>query len=214
MARIDLILNSTSVMKKFSKFLITSLLVTGFSIGLIYILTDVVGLWYMASAVLVSGALTVIGFIVNYLWTWRIKNKEMRAIVASRFIKYVIVGGSIAVLTWGLLYVLTEFAHLWYILSLVIVWIVGMIIAFVVNNFWTYKEKDMKKEKRQTCPNCGEFSLCVDKEKMIERCPICHYYLDANPAIEEIKDGIRKLKPEILGQPNRFPKDWRSRVLK
>jgi len=127
-------------MKKFGKFLITSLFVTGFSIGLIYILTDIMGLWYMVSAVLVSGILAVMGFIVNYLWTWRIKNKEMRAIVASRFIKYVVVGGGIAILTWGLLYVLTEFAHLWYVISLVIVWIIGMVIAFVVNNFWTYKK--------------------------------------------------------------------------
>ena len=128
-------------MKKFGKFIITSLLITGFSIGLVYVLTDMVGLWYMASAVLVSGILATIGFIVNYLWTWRIKDKEMKAIVASRFIKYTVVGGGIALLTWGLLYVLTEFAHLWYIISLIIVWVVGMAIAFFANNFWTYGKR-------------------------------------------------------------------------
>jgi putative flippase GtrA len=98
------------------------------------------GLWYMLSVILVSGVLAVISFAVNYFWAWRIKNKEMKTIVASRFIKYIVVGGSVTLMSWCLLYVLTEFAHLWYVGSLVIVWIIGMTIAFLANNFWTYSK--------------------------------------------------------------------------
>jgi dolichol-phosphate mannosyltransferase len=127
-------------MKKFGKFIITSLLVTGFSIGLIYLLTDIAGLWYMSSAILVSVILAVISFTINYLWTWRIKNRELNSMIASRLIKYVMVGGGITLMSWCLLYTLTEFAHLWYMVSLVIVWIVGMAIAFLANNCWTYSK--------------------------------------------------------------------------
>jgi putative flippase GtrA len=94
----------------------------------------------MMSAILVSGALAAISFAVNYLWTWRVKNRELKVKVVSRFIKYVMAGGGVTLMSWCLLYALTEFAHLWYMVSLVIVWIVGMTVAFLVNNSWTYSK--------------------------------------------------------------------------
>ena len=72
----------------------------------------------------------------------------------------------------------------------------------------------MTKQEQQICPNCGNKSLQIDREKKTERCPICHYYLDPNPAIKSLEGGIKKLRPEILGKESHLPKDWRSRVLK
>ncbi len=68
--------------------------------------------------------------------------------------------------------------------------------------------------KQGRCPNCGNKSLQIDKIRKIERCPICHYYLDPKSAIKNLEGGIKKLRPEILGKENHLPKDWRSRVLK
>ncbi len=125
-------------MRKFGKFIITSLLVSSLNFVLLYVLTDIVGLWYMASAVILTITLVVVSFAVNYYWTWRIKKKELKVIVASRFVKYIVVGGSTALLIWGLLYTLTEFGHLYYLISATITWVVAVVVAFLSNNYWTY----------------------------------------------------------------------------
>ena len=127
-------------MNKISKYIITSLLISGLSIAIIYILTDIIGLWYMLSAVMTSGILAIIGFLTNYLWTWKSKLKEAKTVVTSRFIKYVIVGGFVTLTSWGLLYVLTEFASVYYIVSAVICWTIGATITFLANNYWTYSK--------------------------------------------------------------------------
>lgn len=126
-------------MTKFSKFLLTSVLTTGIYLIVLYVLTDIAGIWYMLSAVLTSAMLTIIGFTVNYLWTWH-RRGDTKYILTSRFLKYIVVGTVVAVVTWVMLYSLTEFANLYYLLSAVIVWVIGTIMAFLANNYWTYKD--------------------------------------------------------------------------
>jgi len=128
------------MMRKFGRFVIASLSVSGLSAGLIYLLTDVIGLWYMHSAIITSAILAVISFSVNYLWTWHIESKELRSMTILRFAKYVVVGSGATLIAWSLLYALTEFAHLWYMISLAIAWVVAMTIAFSANSSWTYRE--------------------------------------------------------------------------
>lgn len=127
-------------MKKFSKYIITSLSITALSLLMLYIFTSILNIYYMLSAVLVSGILAIIGFVVNYLWTWKSKLKEARIVVTSRFIKYIVVGGFVTLTSWGLLYILTEFASIYYILSATICWIIGTTITFIANNYWTYSK--------------------------------------------------------------------------
>jgi len=125
-------------MKKLGKFIITSILISSLSIGLIYILTDIIGLWYIFSAIILSVVLAVVSFTINYVWTWHRQNSEKKSIIVTHFIKYAIVGGSTMLLTWSLLYTLTEYMHLWYIVSAIIAWIIAVIISYLVNNYWTY----------------------------------------------------------------------------
>ncbi len=132
--------NSIFKMNKISKYIVISLLISALSIAMIYILTDIIGLWYMLSAVIVAGILAIISFLTNYLWTWKVKNKETKTVITSRFIRYAITGGCTTLVTWSLLYTLTEFANLWYIVSAIICWLIALAISFLVNNFWTYKE--------------------------------------------------------------------------
>ncbi len=59
----------------------------------------------------------------------------------KRFIKFCIVGGSGAVIQLGLTYVLTDKAHIWYLLSLVIVIALTTIWNFWWNFSWTFRSK-------------------------------------------------------------------------
>lgn len=129
-------------MTKFWKFSIISISITGIYLILLYILTDIIGLWYMWSVVILSATLAITSFAINYLWTWHSKHTEPKTIIISRFVKYAVVGGGVTLLTWSLLYALTEFVHLWYMTSAIIAWIIAVVVTFLANNYWTYsKEK-------------------------------------------------------------------------
>jgi hypothetical protein len=57
----------------------------------------------------------------------------------ARFIKFCIVGGSGALITFGITYLLTEYYHLWYILSMVVAVAIATIWNYNFNLLWTFK---------------------------------------------------------------------------
>jgi dolichol-phosphate mannosyltransferase len=56
----------------------------------------------------------------------------------NKFLKFCIVGGTGAVITWGLTWILTEAVGMWYMASLVIATFVAMTSNFILNNAWTF----------------------------------------------------------------------------
>ena len=58
--------------------------------------------------------------------------------------RYIVSGGSSAAANIGTLYLLTEFAHIHYLLSAVISFILAFFISFILQKFWTFK--DMQNE--------------------------------------------------------------------
>lgn len=92
--------------------------------------------------VLTAAVLAVTGFTINYFWTWRNQKVSSVPRVTLRFIKYIIIGVSTTLLGWTQVYLLTEFAHLWYMLSSVISTVIVIVIAFLANNYWTWGKND------------------------------------------------------------------------
>lgn len=58
--------------------------------------------------------------------------------------KYAASGGSSACVNLGTLYLLTEYAHVHYLLSAVVSFIIAFFISFLLQKFWTFQ--DMRKE--------------------------------------------------------------------
>lgn len=58
--------------------------------------------------------------------------------------KYVVSGGSSACVNLGMLYLLTEYAHLHYLQSAILAFIAAVFISFLLQKFWTFQ--DMRKE--------------------------------------------------------------------
>lgn len=56
-----------------------------------------------------------------------------------KYTKYVISGGTAAFFNIALLYVLTEYGHIYYLLSAAIAFIFGFTISFVLQKFWTFQ---------------------------------------------------------------------------
>ncbi len=54
-----------------------------------------------------------------------------------------LIGGSITVLVYyGVLYSLTEFLHVWYLLSSVLAFVVYVGMNFLIQKYWTFKNND------------------------------------------------------------------------
>lgn len=58
--------------------------------------------------------------------------------------KYVVSGGSSACANLAVLYLLTEYAHVHYLLSAILAFILSFLISFLLQKFWTFK--DLSKE--------------------------------------------------------------------
>jgi len=58
----------------------------------------------------------------------------------KRMIKFAIIGGIGVPIQLGLTYLLTEYAHMWYILSLAITIGITFIWNFTMNSIWTFRK--------------------------------------------------------------------------
>jgi putative flippase GtrA len=63
--------------------------------------------------------------------------------------KYVVSGGSSAVMNVGTLYALTEYAHIHYLVSAVIAFFVAFFMSFLLQKFWTFKDVGTEGMHRQ-----------------------------------------------------------------
>ena len=64
-------------------------------------------------------------------------------------VKFILSGGTAAFVQLGLLYVLTDFAGLWYLASSTLAFIVALFIAFNLHKFWTFEDNQLAGVNKQ-----------------------------------------------------------------
>lgn len=128
-----------SVSKEFIKFAIVGVVNTAINLSVLYVLTEFFGLWYILSSLLAFLVAVTNSFIMNTLWTFKsnIKHKT-----ATKYTKFFIVSAITALFNIFFLYVFTEFFGLWYMLSQLIAIALTLMMNFIGNKFWTYKENE------------------------------------------------------------------------
>ena len=67
-------------------------------------------------------------------------------LLVKHAIKYYLVGVTGVLLNLGILYSLTEFAHLWYMISAVIAALVTIISNFTLDKIWTFRDAVLKQK--------------------------------------------------------------------
>ena len=76
------------------------------------------------------------------------QNKKNRiSLFAKHAVKYYIVGACGVLVNLGLLYSLTEFVGLWYLVSYIIAISVSITLNFTFNKFWTFKDSKNSQRK-------------------------------------------------------------------
>ena len=66
-----------------------------------------------------------------------------------KFIRYIISGGTAAVINIFLLYLLTEFFKFWYLFSAIASFIVAFVFSFILQKFWTFGDNSKAEAHKQ-----------------------------------------------------------------
>mgnify|MGYP005858084913 CR=1 FL=1 len=109
------------------------------NMGLLYIFTEAAKLNYKLSSVIAIEISIITNFLINDAWTWKDRIKER---FFSRMLRYHVSAGITAtVFNWGLLVLLTEVFGVYYLLSNIAGISIGTISNYILNNFWTFKNR-------------------------------------------------------------------------
>ena len=121
---------------RFSFFNATTLVLNAL---LLFIFTEIGGLWYVFSAIGVIGLVGIYNYVINRRFTFAdwILNDHSSWV---QMLKWACVGLLGAVINIILTVILTEIAGVWYILSSTIATILVIWINFILNKRWTFGE--------------------------------------------------------------------------
>ena len=112
--------------KKIVGFFLIGLFSTLIDIGLLYVLTEYFGFWYIYSATVSYSS----GMVVNFLLNKYLNFQDTHRNYLRQFFSFALISISSLALTLGILYVAVEICSINYI--------VGKIIAVIVAFFWNY----------------------------------------------------------------------------
>lgn len=123
-------------LKQFLKFCIVGTVGTAIDFSLLYLLVEFAHVWYLLAATISFIVAVINNYIFNKFWTFKDRDKDFLR-QFGRFLVVSIIGLGLNVL---ILYVLVEFAGMWYILAKVLATGVVLIWNFFANKYWTFKK--------------------------------------------------------------------------
>jgi putative flippase GtrA len=123
---------------EFVKFAVVGGFGTVVNIIVLYCATELLGMYYMYSAVLSFLVAGAHNFILNKLWTFREKIGDQ---VAVKYFKFMVVSVAALGVNLVFLYIFTEFLKIWYIISQVLAIGTAMLINFAGNKIWTFRKE-------------------------------------------------------------------------
>ncbi|TES95224.1 GtrA family protein [Patescibacteria group bacterium] len=123
-------------LKQFLKFCVVGTVGTAIDFGLFYLLVESAHIWYLLAATISFIVAVINNYIFNKFWTFEDRDKDFLR-QFGRFLVVSIIGLGLNVL---ILYILVEFAGMWYILAKVLATGVVLIWNFFANKYWTFKK--------------------------------------------------------------------------
>ena len=124
-------------LNQFIKFALVGVINTLVNLAVLYILTDIFGIYYLISAIFAFLIAVTNSFILNKLWTFK---ESISYKTSSRYIKFVLISVIALVINLITLYILVEYYAIWYIYAQIIGVCSNLIINFFGNKLWTFKK--------------------------------------------------------------------------
>lgn len=122
---------------EFFKFACVGVIGTIIHLIVLYIFTEFFGIYYVVSSIVGFCFGVTNNFILNKIWTFK---EKLNHKIANKYYKYFIVNIIILFINLSILYYLTEFLYLYYILSQIIAIGFSFLINFFVSKFWIFKK--------------------------------------------------------------------------
>jgi dolichol-phosphate mannosyltransferase len=97
----------------------------------LYCLTEFLGVWYIASAVVGFVLNTGLSFVLQKYWTFR--NKETR-LVTRQIVLYVTMNVMFLIGNVCLLYIMVQYLHMWYIGAQIILTVVFSTLSYFISD--------------------------------------------------------------------------------
>ena len=123
--------------KKILKFLLSGSSATAVDIFLLFYLTEIVGMWYLYSAVFSFGVSFFVSFYMQKYWTFEDKREHVKT---KQLVMYFLVAGTNLSLNTAILYYLVDYLGIYYLLAqLMAVGFLG-IGSFLMYNIVIFKQ--------------------------------------------------------------------------
>ena len=123
------------ISKQFLTFASIGFIGTLLNFMILYTLTEYGGIWYMFSAIFAFIAAMVHNFIFNKIFTFK---EQLTRKIHLRFFRFASVSISALAINLAILYTLTEYVGLFYMLSQAVAIGTALVINFLGNKVWTF----------------------------------------------------------------------------
>lgn len=146
----EFLLNQIYKYKIYVKYVISGGTAASVDLALLYILTDIFGIWYLLSASLAFVVAYFVSFYLQKFWTFRDNSRER---IAKQMSLYLIVGVSNLGINAGGMYILVDKLNVMYMLAQVIMGGLIAIGSFLIYKFVIFSAtdgSDLGGEKRKT----------------------------------------------------------------
>ena len=108
----------------------------GVGLGLLYFLTDIIGIWYVISQGIAIGVAMTSNFILHKFWTYRKETVEGKTI--KMYVKYIIICLIGTGMQMGLTYFLVENLLVYYIHAAMLAIVIAGSFNYFANRKWTF----------------------------------------------------------------------------
>ncbi|HLD98766.1 MAG TPA: GtrA family protein [Bdellovibrionota bacterium] len=125
-----------SLIKTFSRSQVASFVATMADFGLLFSLVEFFGVWYVLATAL--GTLTggVTNFLLNRHWSFQAGHRKWH----GQALRYTLISGTSMILNTGGVYLVTEYGHIHYSISVIVVSIViGVFFNFPFQRHFVFK---------------------------------------------------------------------------
>jgi len=124
---------------RFAKFCLVGLSGVLVNMGLLWLLTEFAGLFYLLSAAISIESSTLSNFILNDHFTFHDRRSPTLKSFLSRLVKFNLVSLAGLMLNMGVLWLLTEVFGVYYLLSNLCGIVVATLWNYLVNTWWTWR---------------------------------------------------------------------------
>jgi len=120
------------------------------NMGMLYLFTDIVGLYYLLSSIVAIEIAILNNFFWNDIWTWRDRRAKGPVQFLKRLLKYN-VSANLSSFVGNIvtLWILTSILGWYYMYANVVGIMVGVILNFSLNDRWTYRKRKPQKSIEQ-----------------------------------------------------------------